>query len=354
MIEIASQTMFEMIDKPKTQITLNSSWALYLFLVLLPILGGCGENECRDVPDLSSIEVQVETLALEEQLIKLETWQQTEEFLGENRVFADFFLHANQYPHDSILAKRLFRLLQAPAIDTVFTECRSTFGDLSDIKDDYKQAYQIINHYYPQTKVPKLATVVTAFYNDLYISDSLIIVGLDYFLGSNGTFKPDEHDYILKRFRKESLVPTVMNFVSNDFNQIDKQHNTLVADMINIGKSYYFTSLVMPCTPDSLIIGYSSKEMRLVNQNQEIIWANLIENELLYETNDYMKNKFIGESPNVFEISEECPGRVGAWIGWEIVKKYVDEHNVSLPELMRETDAHKIFQMAKYRPKNKS
>ena len=36
--------------------------------------------------------------------------------------------------------------------------------------------------------------------------------------------------------------------------------------------------------------------MKLVGENQEIIWANLIENELLYERNDYMKNKFIGET----------------------------------------------------------
>ena len=93
--------------------------------------------------------------------------------------------------------------------------------------------------------------------------------------------------------------------------------------------------------------------MKLVNENQEIIWANLIENELLYERNDYMKNKFIGERPNVSEISENCPGRVGAWLGWEIVKKYMDKNSdVTISELMAETDAHKIFQMAKYRPKN--
>lgn len=315
-------------------------------------LAGCSNNPCREVPDVSSIDVEVDFVPLENELLELDTWQSTEKFLGEHRVFADYFLHANQYPHDSILAKRLFRLLNAPAIDTLFIETREKFANMDDILEEFKQAYQIIKYHYPETRVPRLETVVTAFYNDLYISDSLIIVGLDYFLGEDATFRPDEHQYILKRFKKESLMPTVLNFVSNEFNQIDRMHNSLIADMINIGKSYYFTSQVMPCTPDSLIIGYTAEEMKLVNENQEIIWANLIENELLYETNDYMKNKFIGERPNVSEISEKCPGRVGAWVGWEIVKAYMDKNSVSITELMAETDAHKIFQQAKYRPKS--
>ncbi|MEQ9288579.1 MAG: gliding motility lipoprotein GldB [Cyclobacteriaceae bacterium] len=321
------------------------------FILALSMLTGCSDNSCKEIPDVSSIEVEVSLMPLESQLLKLDNWQETEKFLGDHRVFSDYFLHANQYPHDSILAKRLYRLLNAPSIDTLFRETSQKFADMDGILDDFKQAYKIIKYHYPETRVPKLATVVTAFYNDLYISDSLIIVGLDYFLGEGATFRPDEHQYILKRFKKESLMPTVLNFVSNEFNQIDRKHNSLIADMINIGKSYYFTSQVMPCTPDSLIIGYTAEEMKLVNENQEIIWANLIENELLYETNDYMKNKFIGERPNVSEISEKCPGRVGAWVGWEIVKAYMDKNNVSITELMAETDAHKIFQQAKYRPK---
>lgn len=322
------------------------------FVASCMFLLSCGENECKEIPDISKISVAVQLNSLEDEMVKLSSWQDTEKFLKANRVFADYFMHANQYPNDTILAKRLFRLLKAPAVDTVFLECSQVFSDMSDIVSDYEQAYKIINYHYPDTQVPKIETVVTAFYNDLYISDSLIIIGLDYFLGPQATFKPDEHDYILKRFKKQSVVPTVMNFVSNEFNNIDKRHNTLLADMINVGKAYYFTSQVLPCTADSLIIGYTSEEMTLVNRNQEVIWANLIENELLYETNEALKTKFIGESPHVFEISEKCPGRVGAWIGWEIVKKYMGRNNVSLSELMSDNDSHKIFQMAKYRPRN--
>ena len=336
---------------------LKSGRNLLLPIIIVTICGmaflGCNDKPCRDIPDISSIKMQVERITLEEELMNVNGWQEVETFLGENRVFADYFLHADQYPHDSILAKKVYRLLKAPSVDTLFMECKQVFANMDDILADYKQAYQIINYHYPNTPVPKLATVVTAFYNDLYVSDSLIIVGLDYFLGPEATFRPDEHQYILKRFKKESLVPTIMNFVSNEFNQIDQTHHTLLSDMINIGKSFYFTSQVLPCTPDSLIIGYTAEEIKLVNENQEIIWANLIENELLYERNDYMKNKFIGERPNVSEISENCPGRVGAWLGWEIVKKYMEKNSdVTITELMAETDAHKIFQMAKYRPKN--
>ena len=189
------------------------------------IFFGCKDKSCKDMPDVSSIKIQVERINLENKLMNVKSWEDVETFLGENRVFADYFLHADQYPHDSILAKRVYRLLKAPAVDTLFMESKEIFANMDDILADYKQAYQIINYHYPNTPAPKLATVVTAFYNDLYISDSLIIVGLDYFLGARATFRPDEHQYILKRFKKESLVPTIMNFVSNEFNQIDLTHH---------------------------------------------------------------------------------------------------------------------------------
>lgn len=324
------------------------------FLVIVLMSTSCGDS-CDQSDSYLNIEVDIEVERLEDDMKLFDSWQDTEQFFDNNRVMADHFLDANQYPNDTILARRLFNLLQHPSIDTLITETEAYYSEFEDVTiPELEMGFRYIKSNYPTTKVPRVQTIITGFYNDMYVSDSLIILGLDFLMGVQGRYQAnDVPGYIVKRYMKESVVPMVLCFVSNEYNMTDNTHGTLLADMINLGKSYYFVSQALPCKADSLIIGYTTDEMNLVRANQEIIWANLIENELLYDTNHFMKNKFISESPNVYEISEECPGRIGAWLGWEIVKKYMDKNpEVSIVDLMNDEDAHRIFQRSGYKPRN--
>jgi uncharacterized protein YjaZ len=57
------------------------------------------------------------------------------------------------------------------------------------------------------------------------------------------------------------------------------------------------------------------------------------------------------ERPATLEVGEKCPGRIGQWVGWEIVKSYMNSHEeVTLQELMQSNDAEKIFKESKYKP----
>lgn len=327
---------------------------IFVGTVGIASLSSCNDSACDQENPYADIPVQLEVVRLEDRLVGLENTEEVLGFFQENRVMTDSFLDALQYPNDTILAKRLFRLMKQPSIDTLIDDTKAYFSDFEQNIDQLTTAYQFIQHHYPKSKVPKFQTIITGFYNDMYISDSLIVLGLDYFAGEHGRYFPNDIPrYIVKRYMKESLAPIVLSFVSNEFNLADQSHGTLLADMVNLGKSYYFVEQALPCTPDSLVIGYTAQEMHAVRTNQEIIWANIIENEMLYETSHFLKNKFIGERPNIAEISENCPGRVGAWLGWQIVRKYMDEHpEVSFTDLMAETDAHKVFQQSNYKPRN--
>lgn len=311
------------------------------------------ESNCEGIAGVDD-EINIEHVALEISLKNAKSTDDIISLLKANGIMSDYFLHAQQYPNDTILAKRLFRLTKDSYMDTLFSETADKFSDMPKLLSDFERGFRNIKYYYPDSKIPKLQTIVTGFYNDLYISDSLIVIGLDYFVGKSGSYKPNDiPEYILTRYEKENLLPIVLSFISNEYNKSDLKHNTLLADMINLGKSYYFVSQMLPCTNESLIIGFSPEEIELVKENQEVIWANLIENEMLYETDNFLKNKFIGERPNVPEINEKCPGRVGAWVGWQIVKSYMESNSdISLNQLMDNDDAHIIFQQARYRPKN--
>jgi hypothetical protein len=101
-----------------------------------------------------------------------------------------------------------------------------------------------------------------------------------------------------------------------------------------------------------LLIGYTNKELAGVAFNEAKVWAHFLEKKLLYNTATFTIQKYVGERPNIPEIDKTCPGRVGAWVGWQIVRKYMSTHpNVTLAQLMADKNAQHILNDSRYRPK---
>lgn len=320
----------------------------------LSACGGHEDNTCADAPDVSQEQINWNFQNLIDPMMKISSKQEAAQFLKAHPTYAYYFIDRTQYPTDSAATGRLLQLVKDVHVrDTLYQEVKSTYGDFSGIKTDFDQAFRYLRHYYPNTKIPNVQVVMAGISRDLVVSDSLITIGLDYFLGKGATYRPiGIPQYMLKRYAPRYVVPMTILMYSQGYNQNDPSQRTLMADMVYYGKSYYFTKALLPCTPDSLIVAYTPKEMKDINKHEDIIWANLLQNKMLYETSERLKNKFIGERPNVYEIGPNCPGRIGRWVGWQIVKKYMQEHpDMPLHELMRNTQPEKLFMQSKYKPK---
>ncbi len=327
---------------------------IVIFLCLVFLFASCGNKKCKISKEVKNIPVQVNIIRLEQKLSEIKSTEEALEFMKEYPDFSTYFLEKNHYPHDTILAESIFKLANNPSADTLFREVQQVFGSMDDLKEEFEWAFKHIKKFYPHFEEPTIYTTVTGFSSDLFVSDNMIVIGLDYFIGESGTFRPDDlPNYILRRYSKEYIVPSVILLMSDRFNVTDFKNNTMLAEMIFYGKAYYFTKSMMPCTPDSLLIGYTSEEMVDARANDDIIWANFIENQLLYETGHVMKNKFLSERPKVYEIGPKCPGRIGAWVGWEIVNQYMSKNKIALEDLMANKDVNDIFNKSKYRPQKK-
>lgn len=317
-------------------------------MIVLVLFSSCSRETCRDAVDPLRVELEVERL--EEKLFQAQSTSDVASFLKENREFSNYFLDADQYPHDTILASRIFSLISNPSIDTLYTESIEAFQTLEETVSEIEQALGRLKYYYPETTSPKVQTVVTGLYKDLFISNDHIMIGMDFFVGENATYKPlDIPNYILRRYNAEHLPSIIVKFISSQYAQPGKG-DAMLTEMIDFGKAYYLLSKIMPCTPERILIGYTEEEWNDTFTYESIIWANFIQNELLYETNHTIKQKFLAERPNVYEIGDKCPGRIGAWLGWQIVNAYVEKTRISVQQLMAETNHNKIFSQSGYKP----
>ncbi len=327
-----------------------------ILLFFLPwILSSCDtDSGCPRQVDTSGIPLSITIEALEKEIRNIEEPAALRAFMARNPILSEFFFKKSPQANDSLWIEEILQRFKNPHIDTLFMETERVFGDGAALEKEFAEAFKHMRYYYPDFEAPKVQTIVSGLEHDLYISDSLIIVGLDWYLGKGAKYRPRGlFDYILKRYEKEYIVPSCMLLygISPRYNKNDPKDKTILADAITYGKSFYFTKSMMPCTPDSLLIWYTSEEIAGVRENQKTIWAHLIENDILYKTDHFIKRKYIEDRPKTYEIGEKCPGRIATWVGWQIVEQYMQEKNdAPLPELMQKDNAQLIFSESKYRP----
>ena len=110
---------------------------------------------------------------------------------------------------------------------------------------------------------------------------------------------------------------------------------------------------MIPCVPDSTLIWYTREEIQGAAANEDLIWARFLQDQVLFSTSAIEKKNYLGDRPITIQVGEKCPGRIGQWIGWQVVKEYMAEHaDTSLPELMKTSDAQTLFKNSGYRPQN--
>ena len=313
------------------------------FALLLAVLFACDSNEKK-------VDVQFESL--EDSLASIETKSQLVQFLSHHPELRDNFFSRESYPDDSVYINELFNRFTHPAIDTLVMETHRVFGNGEALKEQFEEAFKNIKHHYPDFVPPKIQTVISGLETDVMVTDSLVIIGLDYFLGPQARFKPNMYEYMLKRYHKDFVVPSVLLLygISDRYCKTNLEDKTTLGDMVAYGKAYTFTKLMLPKVADSTIIGYTQREIDGALYNESKIWKRMIGDQVLFGTSHMIKQKYISERPKTVEISAQCPGRIGMWVGWRICTQYMRESKKSLTELMQESDAQKILKLSKYRP----
>jgi len=91
--------------------------------------------------------------------------------------------------------------------------------------------------------------------------------------------------------------------------------------------------------------------MEWANHNEDKMWAYLVDSEALFAKDQLIIRKLIGDAPFTSVFQNNSAPRAGVFLGWKIVHKYMDQHpDISLSQLMKNTDYQGILNSAAYRP----
>lgn len=240
-----------------------------------------------------------------------------------------------------------------PIWKEVYEEVQKKYSNFEPVRKEFDALFQHVKYYFPKTKIPKVITVIgemdyTA--KSIY-ADSLVIVALELYLGKDHKFY-EFPNYLKQNFEERQIMPDVVSSFSyrNIPNLPDR---SLVAQMVFEGKQLYAKDLLLPDYTDAEKMGYTPEQIKWCQENEAYMWRYFIENEMLYSDDPKLTTRFMTPAPFskfYLEIDNDSPGRVGAWIGWQMVRSYMKNNNVSLAELFK-VQPKEIFEKSKYKPK---
>lgn len=236
----------------------------------------------------------------------------------------------------------------------LYLQSQGVFKNLDNEREQIEALFKQVKQQHPKFKTPKIITLITNldYQNKVIYADSLLFVSLDMYLGKNNNVYQDFPMYLSQNFEKPQLIVDIATAISEKF--YAKQRNRQFLYMlINEGKKMYALDSYLPLVSDASKIGYQQNQLNWAKANEAEIWKYFIENKMLYSTNTQLYERFIANAPFskfYIDIDKESPGRIGVWVGWQIVRSYMNNNNVTLQQLLQ-TNAEEIFKKSKYKPK---
>lgn len=298
----------------------------------------------------SNVEKEIEAIPMDFELVRFdkEFANASEANLsGLKSKYPIFF--PQQFP-DSIWIEKMNDTLQKDLEAEVIKQ----FPTEEKMEEDLLSLFQHIKYYFPQFNPPKVYTVISDvdYQNKVILADSLLVIALDTYLGSEHRFYEGIQKYISKGMNKSQMLPDVAAAYSHQLIAPPRQRS-LLAQMVYYGKELYLKDLWLPEISDADKIGFMEEEIKWAKDNEIEMWRYFVENEILFSTDPKLPPRFINPAPFskfYLEIDNESPGMMGRYLGWQIVRAFMENNSVTVQQLMT-MEAREIFNESKYKPK---
>jgi hypothetical protein len=329
-----------------------------LLIVVVVISCGCGSK--KSIPDVSNIKIDLQVERFEKDFFLVDTLHLNHSLDSLNKKHPgftqDFIFNIMGTTIDSA-SKDVPSFIRSYA-DMYKTSLRK-FSPFDKTVEEVKQGLRFVHYYFPKYSLPKkLITFIGPIngYSNIITTDAMA-VGLQTYMGNDYPLYLSEEGqqlyplFISRRFEPAYIPVNSIRNIIDDMFPYKNNGMPLIEQMVESGKRIYLMDRLLPLLPDTLKIGYTAKQLEGCYESEKNIWSFFVQNDLIYSTDQNLTRDYLNDGPNTPVLGDNSPGNIGQFVGWQIVNKWMDQHkNLTLDELMH-TNAKKIFEEAKYKPK---
>ena len=336
----------------------------FLLSILLFLMQSCGHPEDR--PDLSGVVVpDIHIERFDTAFFNIDSNQVEKGLYRLNQEYPDFTVDfvsnilGAGVPGDTnrlaFEATRQFLVSYLPIRDSL----RTKYQHLDWLEKELQLGFRYIRYYFPRYALPRGVVTYIGPLDapGVALTSNDLAIGLQAYAGKNFSFyltgkgQDMYPGYVSRRFEPEYISSGCLSGLAEDIFPDSSDGRPLIEEMVIKGRYWWLAGKLQPDVPDSILTGYTQAQLAWCADHEGDIWGYFLKNTDLYTIDPDILKNYIGEAPKTLGMPDASPGNIGAWVGWRIVKKYLDAHpNLQPVELMR-TPSRTIFEGSGYKPR---
>jgi hypothetical protein len=250
----------------------------------------------------------------------------------------------------------------------VYEASQKLYKNFSNTTEELSNGFRYVKYYYPSYQIPTIITTVGPMDalapmsnnepSPNYLGENFLAIGLQFYLGKDfaiyndpGYISSIAPQYRSRRFSKEFIAADVFKLVIDDLYPDSSNRYPLIERFIEKGKRLYLLQQFLPATNDTLLIGYTGKQLKWCSENERSIYNYFIQQNLLFAIDPALTQNFTTDGPSTQGMPEDSPGNIGAYLGWEIIKAYIKKNPGINPDRLMLLSNKKIFDESAYKPR---
>ncbi len=322
-----------MLGGPKVKVLSMRSMRCWIIVMTISV-AGCGNDGAEKV-DIRSVDLRVPIGRLDRELFSSDPANIA---AASRRAYAEHGEFYRTYVEDILqgvplhnpeLPVMLNAFLQDPDWRSVQHGVDSVLGDLSTEQRQLEDAFKRLQVLFPDSIVPRIITFNSGFNYGIYPTDSVLGIGLEWFIGSDhpviGMLAPEAFPkYVKDRMRPEMLVPSAVKGWLLVHYARDTRGADVLTNLVEVGKAMALLDVLLPDTDKALKVAFTREQLSWCEENEYRIWRDIVSRDQLFSRQADAVGRLMNDGPYTHGLPQESPGHIGEWIGYRMVRAYLD------------------------------
>jgi hypothetical protein len=205
----------------------------------------------------------------------------------------------------------------------------------TEITDGFKR----LKYHFPDREVPHSIFFINSLFSaSVFCTEKEVAIGLDRYLGANARVIKELPPQQFYEWIKVGMEP---RYLTRDVlaawlttNYLEETNENYAAEMIRWGKILFLCKILLPEEKEEIVLRYTAAQLEWANASEKAVWSYLVDKELLFKTDEETRINLLKEGPYSIGLPKESPDRIGQFMGYKIVKQFMEEEEISLEKLV--------------------
>lgn len=317
---------------------------LILVLISFTLFQSCTDSRWK--ADIAKVEYNGEILRLDKAVFSLDDGFSEKDLMLLKPDYGDFLdiylINIMQIGSaDNPMTANLFaRFLNDPDWIALQELIEKKHPNLEKESAGLENAFKRYAVHFQETDLPKIVAYNSGFNVGIYPEKNYLGIGLEWYSGNDlEIFKRLPPD-LFPQYKRDKMMPEFMAINALKgwlyMTYQDKLHGeSLLNRMAFAGKIHFIASVLMEEVSDRQLLNYTQQQIEWCERQEYEVWKYLLENDLIFSEGAKEVSTLMNDGPFTPGMPPESPGGVGNYIGYKMIKSFMERSKeVSLEQLI--------------------